>query len=103
MRAHGDLIQAATARVAEDPAWLADACGLAPDTIAALLPFYLPLAEHIAKLCVEQGSPLTVGLQGPQGAGKTTLTLLLQRVLSDLGDLAVATLSIDDLYLTRAQ
>jgi len=43
-----------------------------------------------------------LGISGPQGSGKSTLTRLLAERLRDRG-LRVATLSLDDLYLSRAQ
>ncbi|MFZ9596350.1 MAG: hypothetical protein ACO3A2_09765 [Bdellovibrionia bacterium] len=46
--------------------------------------------------------PWMVGLNAPQGAGKSTMTAALVRGLSALGYQAV-TLSIDDFYLTRAE
>lgn len=42
--------------------------------------------------------PLFVGIQGPQGSGKTYLTSLLRDLLTE-NNLSVAVLSIDDLYL----
>lgn len=100
--AHSLAGQAAE-RAAREPMWLSSVAGLASETVDALLPFYLPLAEHIATRRRAKAAPLVVGIQGPQGAGKTTLTLLLERVLAEIGGLSVATLSIDDLYLTRAE
>lgn len=91
------------ARHARTPSWLGDGCGLPADTLDTLLPFYLPIAEHIERLHAAKGATLTIGIQGPQAAGKTTLTQLLERVLRDVAGLNVAALSIDDIYLTRAQ
>ena len=45
---------------------------------------------------------LVVGLCGAQGSGKTTLTAALAAALEADG-IATATLSLDDLYLTRAE
>jgi D-glycerate 3-kinase len=103
MSASTDLVERALRRAAREPAWLSRACGLASDTIGSLLPFYLPLASRIAELRDAQSRTLIIGIQGPQGAGKSTLTALLQCVLQDLAQLSVACLSIDDLYLTRAE
>src|SRR5262245_22791600 len=99
----GDLATRALDRSACEPEWLARASGLTAGVLASLLPFYLPLADHIAARRAAKGGPLTVGIQGLQGAGKSTLVSLLQRVLNDEAGLAVACLSIDDLYLTRAE
>ncbi|KAJ3115723.1 hypothetical protein HDU96_000135 [Phlyctochytrium bullatum] len=46
--------------------------------------------------------PLFVGISGPQGSGKTTLTTALVSELSNLG-LRTASMSLDDFYLTRAE
>lgn len=101
------LAQRALARAQREPTWLSNACGLAPELVATLLPFYLPLASRLAKLHADKTNPdtatLIAGIQAPQGAGKTTLTKLLQAVLQDEAQLSVACLSIDDIYLTRAE
>ena len=48
--------------------------------------------------------PLFVGVQGPQGSGKTFLTSHLRSLLAELPySLSVAVLSIDDLYLPHAR
>lgn len=47
-------------------------------------------------------APLVVGICGAQGSGKTTLVAALSLAL-DAGGIATATLSLDDLYLTRAE
>ncbi|WP_414901356.1 kinase [Sphingomonas flavalba] len=48
-----------------------------------------------------RGGPLIVGIAGAQGSGKSTLAARLARTFG-AGGLRVATLSIDDLYLPRA-
>ena len=63
---------------------------------------HVPLADRIARAARGRDRPLVVGLCGPQGAGKSTLTGLLTRLLEHRG-LATANLSLDDLYLTRAE
>lgn len=47
-------------------------------------------------------SPVVFGICGAQGSGKSTLAGQLARELRDKG-MAVAALSLDDLYLTRAE
>lgn len=48
----------------------------------------------------ESGKPLFIALQGPQGSGKSYLTELTHKLLSNPPhSLRVVTLSIDDLYL----
>lgn len=62
------------------------------------------VSQHILTLLqTTQRRPLFVGLQGPQGSGKSYTSKLLQDHLSSppLG-LRVAVLSIDDLYLPHA-
>ena len=46
--------------------------------------------------------PLVVGICGAQGSGKSTLVAALAERLAEEG-IAAATLSLDDLYLTRAE
>lgn len=56
----------------------------------------------VARLADEaQPGGLVVGICGAQGSGKSTLTAVLRRLLEELG-LKTAVLSLDDLYLTRA-
>jgi D-glycerate 3-kinase len=61
-----------------------------------------PLAARIAGWAAEGATPLVVGICGPQGSGKSTLAALVGRLLAARG-LKVATLSIDDLYRTKAE
>lgn len=61
-----------------------------------------PLAARIAGWAGEGRAPLVVGICGPQGSGKSTLAALVARLLAARG-LKVATLSIDDLYRTKAE
>ncbi|HPA39054.1 MAG TPA: kinase [Phenylobacterium sp.] len=59
-----------------------------------------PLAETI--VARRAGPGFVVGICGAQGSGKSTLSAVLAHQLEARG-LKVATLSIDDLYLTRAE
>lgn len=54
-----------------------------------------------AQLAAQSKRPLVIGIQGPQGAGKTTLTRALLEALPAYG-LSGTTVSIDDFYMTRA-
>jgi len=54
-----------------------------------------------AQLARQSRRPLVIGIQGPQGAGKTTLTRALLDALPEHG-LTGTTVSIDDFYMTRA-
>jgi D-glycerate 3-kinase len=61
------------------------------------------LMDQIGKWrTVRAHRPLVIGLSGAQGSGKSTLAGNLARDLAAAG-IATATLSLDDLYLTRAQ
>jgi D-glycerate 3-kinase len=65
--------------------------------------YFLPLADHINRWCHQhQQQTLVVGINGAQGTGKSTLSELLKRLLHGR-NLSCVVLSIDDLYLTRAQ
>jgi len=64
--------------------------------------YFLPLADHIARCQQHQQQTLVVGINGAQGTGKSTLSGLIKRLLH-ARNLSSVVLSIDDLYLTRAQ
>jgi D-glycerate 3-kinase len=63
--------------------------------------YWRPLAGEIARRA-EARHPLLVGINGGQGSGKTTLCKFLEVLLPELG-LCATTLSLDDLYLSRAE
>lgn len=67
-----------------------------PEALALALPWVLE------RLDADRPRPLVLGLNGPQGAGKSTLAAALVQALAARGRVAVA-LSIDDLYWPRAQ
>jgi len=60
-----------------------------------------PMAERIADR-TSAGGPLVVGITGPQGSGKSAAAGALALLLRDRG-LRTAVLSIDDIYLTKAE
>jgi len=60
-----------------------------------------PLADDLARRAGAK-RPLIVGINGAQGSGKSTLCRFLEVLLAEQG-LSAATLSLDDLYLTRAE
>jgi D-glycerate 3-kinase len=66
----------------------------------------LPASEilqfSIAQTRESNPRPILIGIQAPQGAGKTTLTRFLVERLPDAG-LRGVSVSIDDFYLTRAE
>ena len=62
---------------------------------------YVPLGAWLVARKNKQQGPLVVGINGAQGAGKSTLFNLLEVILEDGFGLKVVGLSIDDLYKTR--
>jgi D-glycerate 3-kinase len=72
--------------------------------------YYLPLAQRIARdtqLAQDANSASRqarlVGINGAQGTGKSTLAALLKCILEAGANLTCAIVSIDDVYLTRAE
>jgi len=63
---------------------------------------WLPLALDLANVRCKSNKTLIVGILGGQGMGKTTLCIVLKFILEAL-DFSVASLSLDDLYLTYAE
>jgi D-glycerate 3-kinase len=75
-----------------------------PDSFAALAnETYIPLAERVAGWQGAEGGPLGLALNGGQGTGKSTLAAFLRVYLERFHGLRVFVLSLDDLYLTRAE
>ena len=69
--------------------------------------YYIKILDWVVQQVVRSKSsagppvgPLLIGVNGPQGSGKSTLTGALVQVLPEVG-LRGLTLSIDDFYLTR--
>ena len=73
------------------------------DLVQDLTDIYIPLAASLKDKTERHDGPLVVGVNGAQGAGKSTLCKLLQLVLEQGFGQRVAGLSIDDLYLTHAE
>lgn len=64
----------------------------------------MPLAAWLLERGRSSGSgAFILGINGGQGTGKTTLSNFLAELLRDTHGLSVAELSIDDIYLTRAE
>lgn len=80
---------------------LIEAERLPGDYIAVVEEYWRPLAREIARRA-ESRRPLVVGINGAQGSGKSTLCRFLEVLLAEQG-LDAVTLSLDDLYLTRAE
>ena len=76
---------------------------LPADYSEALESIVAPLAEDICRTRRQLGRPPLVGISGAQGSGKTTFALILGEWLErELGQ-SIACLSLDDLYLRKAQ
>ncbi|EAU53709.1 hypothetical protein [Mariprofundus ferrooxydans] len=63
--------------------------------------YWLPLSNRLASMF--DGHTLVVGINGAQGTGKSTMAAALAMFLGNLHDLKTVVISIDDLYLTRAE
>jgi D-glycerate 3-kinase len=74
---------------------------IAADDGDAILPSYLAVGEWLQARCAAATAPLVVGICGAQGSGKSTMSLALAAALECGAGLKVATLSIDDFYLSR--
>lgn len=61
---------------------------------------HVPLAAEIDARCREHAG-FVVGICGAQGSGKSTMSTVLAALLAERGK-KVATISLDDLYLTKA-
>ena len=62
-----------------------------------------PLASNLYRRHRRSGRPLIAGISGAQGSGKTTLAMILGEWLERELGLATACLSLDGLYLRKAE
>lgn len=100
LEAVGPIDWAAWTRAARE---LAGRLPPGPDLDRRIHQLYLPVLFFcLAWLRRRAARPLMVGLQAPQGSGKTTLVSHLLALLPGLG-LSGTGVSIDDFYLTRAE
>ena len=79
---------------------LIEAEGLPADYREVVDRHWRPLSEDIAERAMS--APLVVGINGAQGAGKSTLCKFLEVLLIEHNQRS-ATLSLDDFYLTKAE
>lgn len=98
-----DQRAALPARVSEPFSAAVREMQLDTDQQQSLEAVYLPLAAALKQRATDQDTPLMVGVNGAQGAGKSTFCRLLQLVLEHGFGMRAVNLSIDDLYLTRAE
>lgn len=75
--------------------------GLPQDYAQVVEAHWQPLATRIARLPASR-APLVIGINGAQGSGKSTVCKFLEALLARRQIRAV-TLSLDDLYLTKAE
>lgn len=68
-----------------------------------MLGWYLATAAWVGARCTAAGHCLVIGINGTQGSGKSSMVTLLAQALAAGFGLRPALLSIDDLYLTRAE
>jgi len=64
---------------------------------------YVPLGTWLYCRKQQQTGPLVIGINGAQGAGKSTLFNLIEVILTEAFDLKVVGFSLDDLYKTREE
>lgn len=76
---------------------------LQPALVTHLMATLGPVGDALAARQRRLGAPLPVALCGAQGSGKSTQCALLARYLRSEHGLRVASLSLDDLYMTRSQ
>ena len=76
-----------------------------PDAFAGMAErYYVPLARWTERRrAARPGRTFVLGINGAQGTGKSTLSRFLRAYLESEHALRVAELSIDDIYLTRAE
>ena len=72
---------------------------MAPDPDQSAMAALIALADHTLAL---RPGMVVLGLSGPQGSGKSTLVAALHRHMAARA-IATVTLSLDDLYRTRAE
>ena len=86
--------------------WIARTCAAEtlPDSYATnVIEILRPLADQVLELRQELSRPVTVGINGGQGSGKSTLSWFLVEWLQRECGLSAACLSLDDLYLSKAR
>lgn len=66
--------------------------------------WFVTVASEVELHCNgASGRPFFLGVNGCQGAGKTTLCAFIQHYLTKVCGLSTVVMSLDDFYLTRAQ
>ena len=73
------------------------------DKVGKLNTFYLPLSEWIYSTYKKDNKTKIIGLSGGQGAGKSTITVILKFILKKKYGLNLCVFSIDDFYKTKLE
>ena len=73
------------------------------DKLGKLNKFYLPLSEWIYSVYNKDHKTKLIGLSGGQGAGKSTITGILNLILKKKYGLNLCVFSIDDFYKTKIE
>lgn len=100
---HPDKVNIIVAKAREAFVTEAHRMQIDKDLEQELVDIYIPLAAILEEKARSLGDTLVAGVNGAQGAGKSTLCRLLQVVLEQGFGLRVACFSIDDIYHTAAE
>lgn len=73
------------------------------DALLRAIRHYGTLVDWVVARRASLRRSVVLGICGSQGSGKSTLARILKEILVSLGDTSVAVLSLDDLYLSRAE
>jgi D-glycerate 3-kinase len=74
-----------------------------PEAVEDTACYYQDIAAHLMAVHRKRGRPLVLGVCGTQASGKSTMALVLQKIMAEAGGLSVACFSLDDLYLSSAR
>jgi D-glycerate 3-kinase len=75
-----------------------------PDSYRAVIDgHWRPLAGRLVEWRRAAAGPIVIGINGPQGSGKTTLSRVLAEALLPEMDVRATVLALDDFYLPLAQ
>ena len=75
-----------------------------PASYAAIVSdHYAPLAAVLARRQTKLARTIVIGVNGPQGSGKSTIAQFLALLLQTENDKRVVQFSLDDFYLAKAQ
>jgi D-glycerate 3-kinase len=88
------------------PEWqsaLLERHGLGQEYLASAREWFIPVAQGIAAHQNSAKHPILIGVNGSQGSGKTTMADYLCCVLAAEFGLPTLSLSLDDVYLPRAE